>query len=95
MEPLLIAIDKFIKDQGVATFFAIAIAIFTGTVVWGMSTKIDQHVVNDIESIRLLRVICESVAKTEDWRRACVDARYDSDKLVFRATPDKNTVGLR
>jgi hypothetical protein len=81
---LLQPISDFIDKQGIAALFAVGLAIFGGTVVWGMSSQLDEHVRNDSENSRLLRVICESVAKDEGWRRACVDAAYDNDQLGKR-----------
>jgi hypothetical protein len=85
-------VDQFAREQGIMALIAVGALLFLGTVVWGMDRTLQEHVQDDPESIRLLRVICESVAKDDPWRRACVDASYDANKLGDR-NPDNHLSG--
>jgi len=76
---ILEPISRFIKENGFATLAAIAVAVFCGTVVWGMNNTLNLHVQNDTENNRLLRVICEGTARDDSWRRACVDNEFHAE----------------
>ena len=75
---------QFAHDQGIMALLVVGLLLFGGKVLWGMDMTLDQHAANDTESIRLLRVICLSVAKDDAWRQACVDAKFDADRLAER-----------
>ena len=82
-------ISNFAKDQGMVAVIAVLALLFSGKVIWGMSTDLTLHVQHDGENNRLLRVICLEGAKDDSWRQACLDSKYDDNRLVSGITANQ------
>jgi len=85
-------ISNFAKDQGMMAVIAILALLFSGKVIWGMSTDLAVHVQHDGENNRLLRVICLEEAHDDNWRQACLDSRYDENRLVRGIAPNQTAM---
>ncbi len=78
------AIKDFAHEQGVMALIAIMVLLFSGKVIWAMSNQLALHAIHDGENNRLLRVICLEGAKDDNWRQACLDTKYDENRLAIR-----------